>query len=1054
MTDDIITRIDVDSSAAIASVSAYSKAQDRLATTLAYSTKKQAEYDAIMAKSGAGTDKAVAAQARLDAALKRTGYAEQQVAIAAAKSAEIQAAASAKASAAAEAASAKQAAAFKKIGTIAGGVGLVAAAGLFEAAKAAAGFASKMAQVQSLTRANATDMQALTEATKGFANIGASASDAADAEIELVKAGISVKDIVGGALSGALNLAAAGQVDFGTATSIAAAAMTEFQLAGKDIPHVADLLAAGADRALGSVQDLGEGMTYVGLGAHQLGISIDDTVAALAEFANAGLIGSQGGTTLQQVLRQLTGPTDKAAAEIKSLGLNLYDAQGNFVGLASVAGQLHDKLSGMSQAQRDVALNTLFTSRAVRGATILYQDGAKGVEDWQKKVEASGFAAQQASGKMDSLSGDFDKLKASVTNTAIDFGQQLQPALRAVTQDLSAFVGFLDNIPGPLKEAAALTLAFTAAVGIGTFVYTRASVALGNMARSLGLVAVAETEAGAAAQVATNRMALMRTGSALAGVALLSLSANSKGTASGMESIAGAALVGNAVLPGWGAAIGAAAATVYQLGQNIPGATANVDVLTNTLDKNTGAWTKNSQQVAYAAAVAAGPSLEKVGLTIDTYTKALLGNANAMGTVYAATAKYGGVLQLLLNAPIDAAVAKQRAAQDAYYKTAGAAARLATAAGATNKVFSELGPEAAGVAPKLKSAGDSADGAAGKFKHLAAQAHEAMTAMLAFDNLALGKRGDWANYQSAIDGVTAALKKSTDGSIKAGTVGGDALDGMASSALQFASDFKAGSKAQIAFLEKSRTSLYQQAIAFGATKKEARKYVDTVMDIPDSAKTRADIDTIQAMSDIKDLQKQYSLTPDEVKSIVTAAGATTAIAQVQALVAWENRLHDQSILIGVTTQYTSQGTPGGGGGHVVGGSDIIAQHAAGGRIGGVGTGTSDSNVIRASRDEFMIQEKSSKSIGYPALDYMNRTGRIPDGLSGGGMVGRSYGGGSTTHTYSTDLSPLIAEIRALKTLVAAGIKTTEQKPENIARVVQGTAQLVVSRNRDWQASQI
>jgi TP901 family phage tail tape measure protein len=73
--------------------------------------------------------------------------------------------------------------------------------------------------------------------------------------------------------------------------------MTQFKLKGKDIPHVADLLAAGADKALGSVTDLGYGLSQAGTQSHQMGFSIEDTVGTLAQFAQSGLIGERGGTT-------------------------------------------------------------------------------------------------------------------------------------------------------------------------------------------------------------------------------------------------------------------------------------------------------------------------------------------------------------------------------------------------------------------------------------------------------------------------------------------------------------------------------------------------------------------------------------------------------------------------------------------------------------------------------------------------------------------------------------------------------------------------------------
>ena len=180
--------------------------------------------------------------------------------------------------------------------------------------KAAADFNEKMALVQTLSHANAREMQSLSTRPRRHAGTayGYTASQVADGEAEMIKAGISLRDIMGGGLKGTLALAAAGQLDVGDATTIAAAAMTQFNLKGRDIPHVADLLAAGADKALGSVQDLGYGLEQAGTTAHQMGLSIEDTTGTLAAFAQAGLIGERGGTTLKQMLLQLAAPTKQA----------------------------------------------------------------------------------------------------------------------------------------------------------------------------------------------------------------------------------------------------------------------------------------------------------------------------------------------------------------------------------------------------------------------------------------------------------------------------------------------------------------------------------------------------------------------------------------------------------------------------------------------------------------------------------------------------------------------------------------------------------------------
>jgi TP901 family phage tail tape measure protein len=213
--------------------------------------------------------------------------------------------------------------------------------------------------------------------------------------------------------------------------------MTQFRLQGKDVPHIADLLAAGADKALGSVHDLSEALKYGGLAAAQAGFSIDETVGVLAELAQSGQIGSMAGAQLAMMLRNLQKPTDQAAGLMKQLGITVYDQSGQMRSAADIAGQLHDKIGGLPPAQRDAALATLFTSRAVRAANILMREGVDATQGWIDKVNDAGFAAHQASGKLDSLSGDATKLRAALQTALIGTGEDAQGPLRAMVQDVT-----------------------------------------------------------------------------------------------------------------------------------------------------------------------------------------------------------------------------------------------------------------------------------------------------------------------------------------------------------------------------------------------------------------------------------------------------------------------------------------------------------------------------------------------------------------------------------------------------------------------------------------
>lgn len=342
--------------------------------------------------------------------------------------------------------------------------GAMASVGI-AAVKMSSDFEAAMSKVKSnINDKSAKSMKALSDAALDMGkNTQFSATQAADAEDELAKAGVTAQSVLSGGLKGALDLAAAGQLNVGDAAEIAASAMNDFSLTGAAIPHIADLLAAGADKAQGSVQDLGNALKYVGPVAGDMGISIESTVGVLTEFASRGIMGEQAGTSLRGVLSSLTSPSQEASAEMKNLGIQLYDSQGKFLGLSNMAGQLHDKMSGLTDAQRDAAFGVMFGNQQVTAARILYAGGAKSVNDFTKAVNDSGFAVKSAGTKMDNLQGDLKKLSSSLQTDLIQAGTGANSALRKLTQTGTAFVNNFGQLPKSVQEGSVYLSTFAGA---------------------------------------------------------------------------------------------------------------------------------------------------------------------------------------------------------------------------------------------------------------------------------------------------------------------------------------------------------------------------------------------------------------------------------------------------------------------------------------------------------------------------------------------------------------------------------------------------------------
>lgn len=334
------------------------------------------------------------------------------------------------------------------------GAGLALAAVAGYAIKSAMDFDKAMSAVSAVSNATVGDLKSLREAAlQAGKDTAYSATQAAQAEEELAKAGVSTKDILQGGLTGALSLAAAGQIDLADAATYAAQAMNVFHLSGKDVGHIADVLANGANKSAADIHDLALGMQQAGNVASSLGWTLDETTGILAAFADRGLRGSDAGTSLKTMLMRLMAPTKKAAELMDQLGIKVYDASGNFVGAAEVAGQLQKGLSGLNQEQKNQTLVTLFGSDAIRAATIAYDLGADGVKKYTSEMGEAGAAQRTAAEKTNNLAGDMERLRGTIQTLAISSGSGANGGLRALVQALDGLLGKFLELPGPVQSA-------------------------------------------------------------------------------------------------------------------------------------------------------------------------------------------------------------------------------------------------------------------------------------------------------------------------------------------------------------------------------------------------------------------------------------------------------------------------------------------------------------------------------------------------------------------------------------------------------------------------
>lgn len=271
-------------------------------------------------------------------------------------------------------------------------------------------FTRTLNEMSGVSQATGAQMDAVKKKAMELGNdvelSGTSANDAAAAMTELSKGGLSVEQSMDAA-KGSLALAAAAQIDAAEASEIQSQALNTFGLEAKDATVVADTLANVSNAASGEITDFAQGLSQSGLVANSLGISLQDTSTALGLFANNGLAGSDAGTSLKTMLVSLASPSKAQAAALKDLGVNAFDATGNFVGLRTLTEQLSNASQDMTQEQFAAAAATAFGTDAVRAASAMASEGAGSWDAMAAAVGKAGGALDLATAQNQGLPGVF-----------------------------------------------------------------------------------------------------------------------------------------------------------------------------------------------------------------------------------------------------------------------------------------------------------------------------------------------------------------------------------------------------------------------------------------------------------------------------------------------------------------------------------------------------------------------------------------------------------------------------------------------------------------------
>ena len=298
------------------------------------------------------------------------------------------------------------------------------------ATKTAIDFESSMSRVSGALNDPSANMEELRQLALDMgADTVFSASEAGAAMEELAKGGLTAADIKGGALKTTMDLAAAGSLELADAANVTVQAMGAFGLSADQTGEAANALAGAAAASSADVADLTQGLSQASAQAHSAGWSIQDTTAVLGAFADAGIKGSDAGTSLKTMLQRLAAPTDKAAGMMESLGINVRDSNGNMLDAASVAGILQTQLGGLDSATRDAALQTIFGADASRAALVMMNQGTEGIQRYTAATNDQTAAQRLADSQMGDTERSIEEMNGAIETASIQVGSALAPAV-------------------------------------------------------------------------------------------------------------------------------------------------------------------------------------------------------------------------------------------------------------------------------------------------------------------------------------------------------------------------------------------------------------------------------------------------------------------------------------------------------------------------------------------------------------------------------------------------------------------------------------------------
>ena len=328
-------------------------------------------------------------------------------------------------------------------------------------------FTSSMSEVQAISGATAEQLAILENTARKYgATTKFSATEAADALKYMALAGWDVQQSTA-ALGGILDLAAASGMDLAKASDMVTDYLSAFGMAADQSAYFADLLTYAQGNSNTSAEQLGEAYRNCAANLNAAGQDVETVTSLLEAMANQGKKGSEAGTAMAAIVRDLTNKMDSGKIKIGETSIAVQDAEGNFRDLTDILVEVEKATNGMGTAEKAAALSATFTADSINGINLILNEGMSKVSGYEKALRSSSGAASDAANVMsDNLSGDMKNLGSALDELKLKLYDSAETPLRNLvklinTDGIAALEGIIKNlkIVVPVTVGAATAMA-------------------------------------------------------------------------------------------------------------------------------------------------------------------------------------------------------------------------------------------------------------------------------------------------------------------------------------------------------------------------------------------------------------------------------------------------------------------------------------------------------------------------------------------------------------------------------------------------------------------